>query len=112
MSSNVKLEVAINATPMIPITHISRLVWDERLGSKLESLRGSMSRREMCERLETAGFDITVQGLAKIEKGGVDSIDARMIVSILAILGRGLEALYPTVSLDSRLIQQLEPATA
>lgn len=112
MSSNVKLEVAISAIPMIPITHISRLVWDERLGSRLERLRGKMSRRELCERLETAGFDLTVQGLAKFEHGKVDSIDARMIVTILAILGCGLEVLYPTVSHDARLIQQLEPAIA
>ncbi len=108
MSTNVRLEVSINAIPMIPITHIDRLIWSERLGKRLETLRDNISRREMCERLEVAGFNITISGLAKIERGGVDSIDARMIVSILSILGYGLEAMYPTVSLEQKLVSTLE----
>ncbi|MBH8566691.1 helix-turn-helix domain-containing protein [Nostoc sp. CENA67] len=112
MSTNVRLEVSIEAIPMIPITHIDRLIWNERLGKRLETLRGSVSRREMCERLEVAGFHITISGLAKIERGGVDSIDARMIVSILAILGMGLETMYPTFSADKKLVSTLETLSA
>lgn len=112
MSTNVRLEVSIEAIPMIPITHIDRLIWNEKLGKRLETLRGGVSRREMCERLEVAGFNITISGLAKIERGGVDSIDARMIVSILAILGMGLETMYPTFPADKKLVSTLETLSA
>lgn len=97
---------------MIPITYISRLTWNERFGKRLETLRGDISRREVCERLKIAGFDLSPSGLLRFERGAYESIDATMLVAMLGILGYGVEALYPTVSLESKLVSTLETLSA
>lgn len=109
MSTNIKLEVEIKATPVIPLTYIKRLTWDKEQGRTLETLRNKVSREEISRQLEQKGIELSVQSLYKYERGHNDSIEPEVLVSILQIIGVRLDVFYPMYFVDNRTIERLKP---
>jgi hypothetical protein len=100
MVINNKLIVAIKAIPMIPLTCVSSLNWSSELGQKLRGARGDLSRQKVVEKLPE-GLQRSTQWLGNLEEGKYQSVDLDALISVLTVLGFGLEYLYPVVSLDT-----------
>lgn len=85
---------------MIGLEYVDRLKWNEELGKRLESLRGTLSMRALAERVNNLGYQCSYQYIHKLEEGRSESVSTDIIVAICDALGEDFKELYPSFYIE------------
>lgn len=80
---------------MVPLADVAYFNWDKAKGERIRQVRGSVSRRELADRIVAGGQQCSHQYIQKIEEGGADSVSSEIIQSICKALGASLSQIIP-----------------